>query len=148
MEGVYGREATAAKAGPVGGLPLSCFSLKLGISPRAVRVARSAVDEEACCLFEGASERGKRNRIDGDRVQSFSLVLPAAPSETRREDDRAGGFRSCVEMENHITMQVSTLREPISWLVVPRGRPARVSHPFSSLECADRGVLIIFAELD
>ena len=79
-EMVYGIDATAAKAGPVGGLPV-LFQFKAGHFPSSCPGCQKCVEEEACCLVEGAGERGKRNRIDGDRVQSFSLVLPAGPWE-------------------------------------------------------------------
>ena len=88
---------------------LSCFSLKLGIFPRPVRVSRSELTKKRVVGVERVGERRKRNGVDGYPFRSFSLLLPAEISKVAQVDppesvSMGSSDSETGRMENNITM--------------------------------------------
>jgi len=72
---------------------LYCFSLRVDIFPRAVRVSRSELTKKRVVGVERVGERGKRNGIDGFPFQSFRMFLPTEISKKKeKEKEMQGGL--------------------------------------------------------
>ena len=77
----HGDTLRNGRGGSQGSDLFSCFSSKVGISPRSVRVARSKLTKKHVVGAEKVGERGRWNGIDGDPFRSFSLLLLAEISK-------------------------------------------------------------------